>query len=72
MLDKTSSHRLERRRVIIWKKLQKYNIDIVALSEVRLAENDSIREETGYTFYWSGKTSISRSESGVAFAVKYV
>ena len=40
------------------------------MSEVRFAENRSIRKETGYTFYWSGKRSTDRNESGVAFAVR--
>ena len=49
-------------------ELQKYIIDIAALSEERwFSESASIREETLYIFYWRRKTS---TEPGVAFAVK--
>ena len=47
----------------------KYDIDFAALGEVKLVVSGSIKEETGYT-YWSGKTSINKSESGVAYVVK--
>ena len=54
---------------MISKELQKYNTDIAAPSDVKFAESDTIRKETGYTFNWSKKTLTDRSESGVAFAV---
>ena len=50
--------------------LSTYNIDIAALSEVRFADSGSIREENGFTIYWSGKQPSERSESGVALAIK--
>ena len=53
----------------ISKELQKYNMDIMALSGVRFTESGCIREETGYTFYWSRKTSTDKSECGVTFSV---
>ena len=55
--------------IIIFKKFQKY-IDVATMSEVRLAESSSIREEIGYTFNWSEKTSTDRGESGIVFAVR--
>ena len=63
MLDKPNSNRPERRSTIISKELQKYNINMAALSEIRFTENSNFIEETGYTFYWSRKTSTDRSVS---------
>ena len=47
MLDRNTSERPERRSAIISKELQKYSIDIAALSEVRFKDSGSIREESG-------------------------
>ena len=69
MLDRTYTERPERRSAIISKVLSNYQIDIAALSEVRFAESGCIREESGYTIYWSGKPSSERSESGVGLAI---
>ena len=70
MLNKLNLNRPERRSAIKFKELQKYNIDIAALSEVRFAKSGNIKEEMGYTFYWNGKTSTDRNESGVAFVIR--
>lgn len=70
MLNRNNSDRPERRSAIISKELHRYSIDIAALSEVRFADSGSIREESGYTIYWSGKPSGDKSESGVALAVR--
>ena len=69
MLDRDRAERPERRSAIIVRELKKYGIDIGALSEVRFGDTGSIREEAGYSIYWSGKTSGMKSESGVALAV---
>ena len=68
--DKTNPNRPKRRISITSKELQKYNIDIVALNEVRFTESGNVREKTGHAFYWDRKTLTDRSVSGVAFAVK--
>ena len=34
------------------RELSRYQIDIAALSETRLAEEGSIAEPKGYTFFW--------------------
>ena len=70
MLDKFNSNRPERRSPIIFKKLKKYDIDIAALSEGKFFESGCIKEDTVYTFIWSGKTSTDWSESALAFAVR--
>ena len=64
-----SSKRLERRTALISRELQRYNLDIVALSETRLTGEGNVSDE-GYTFFWKGKPHGSKKESGVAFAVK--
>ena len=50
--------------------ISKHNNDIAALSEGRFSGNGHIREETGYSIYWSGKTAGERSESGVILAIR--
>lgn len=69
MLDRERAERPERRSAIIARELAKYSVDIGALSEVRFGGTGSIREEAGYTIFWSGKTSGNQSESGVALAI---
>ena len=69
MLDRDRVDRPERRSAIITRELRKYSVDICALSEVRFGDTGSIREEAGYTIYWSGRTSGRKSESGVALAI---
>ena len=54
MIDKPNSNWLKRKSTIITKELQKYYNDIVVLSDVRLTENGSIKEEMGNTFNWNG------------------
>ena len=51
MLDRENTERPERRSAIISSELQKYGIDIAALSEVRFKDTGNIREESGYTIY---------------------
>ena len=48
----------ERKTVLVSLALHKYNIDIAALSETRLAVARSQLEEVkgGYVFFWSGKS----------------
>ncbi|WP_419595932.1 endonuclease/exonuclease/phosphatase family protein, partial [Thiolapillus sp.] len=47
------------------------DIDIAALSEVRFAEQGSLREDgAGYTLFWSGKNKDERRLSGVGFMIK--
>ena len=47
------------------------DIDIATLSEVRFAEQGSLREDgAGYTLCWSGKNKDERRLSGVGFMIK--
>jgi len=69
MLDCSYAERPQRRSAIILKVLSNYQIYIAALREVQFAESGCIREESGYTIYWSGKPSSEKSESGVRLAI---
>ena len=66
MLDKADSSRPERSSALVAHELSRLNIDITALSEVRLVDEGSLVEHgAGYILYWSGKPS-----TGVGFMVK--
>ena len=69
LIDRAGSKRPERQTALVAKELSRYNIDIAALCETPLAQNDSILAH-GYTFFWSGKAETDRRESGVGFAIK--
>ena len=63
--------RIERKTAILAKELQRYNIDIAALSETRLSGEDQLVEkDSGYTIFWSGRSEKEKRQSGVGFAVK--
>ena len=60
-----------RRTALIACELARCNIDIAALSETRLPDEGSLVESgTGYTFFWSGLTTVARRIHGVGFAVR--
>ena len=51
-----SDDRPKRRSAFVARELAQLEIDIAALSEVRFAEQGSLREDgAGYTLFWSGK-----------------
>lgn len=69
LLDSTD--RPVRRSAIILQELQKYNIDIAALSETRMAEEGKLTEDmAGYTLYWKGVPSGHKRIHGVGLAVE--
>ena len=71
MLDLKDSGRPERRSALIAHELLRLNIDIAALSEVRLPEEGSLKEHgAGYTLFWSGKPASERRLSGVGFMLR--
>ena len=71
LLDIDTSERHQRRSALVAKELERYNIDIAALSETRLAGKGELCERgSGYTFFWSGNGCEERRESGVGFAIK--
>src|SRR5579871_1928198 len=73
LLDRTEANRPERRTALVARELGRYNIDIAALSETRLAEEGNLVERgAGYTFFWSGRSKEEKREAGVGFAIKSI
>ena len=71
LLDADKSKRPERRTALVTRELKRLNIDIAALSETRLAEEDQLKEEgSGYSLFWVGKRKGERRDGGVGFAIK--
>ncbi len=66
-----AAERPERRTALLAKELARYKIDIATLSETRLANEGQLTESGGgYTFFWSGRSTEERRESGVGFAIR--
>ena len=62
---------LERKTALVCLELEKYNIDIAALSETRLAGISRLTEvKGGYDLFWSGKDETEPRHSGVGFAIR--
>ena len=71
LLDRDAFSRPERRTALIAGELGKYQIDIAALSETRLAEEGSVVEpKGGYTFFWREKAKDGDRIHGVGLAIK--
>jgi exonuclease III len=66
-----SERTTERRTAIIGLELERYNIDIAALSETRFAGTGQLTEPTsGYTYLWSDLPESEKRLYGVGFAIK--
>lgn len=68
-------HQLDREETAssrpVAKELARYNIDIAALRETRLADEGSITElASGYTFFWKGKAQNKNKIHGVGLAIR--
>ena len=72
MLDRNeTTDRPARRTALIAQELARYQIDIAALSETRLADEGSLTEDQGaYTFFWKGLPLNEQRIHGVGFAIK--
>ena len=71
LLDNIRADRPARRTALVAKELARYNVDIAAISETRLADKGQLTEHGGgYTFFWSGHSSKERRKAGVGFAIK--
>ena len=71
LMDSSSSDRPERRTALVGRELDRYKVEIAALSEIRLAEEGLLKEVgAGYTCFWSGRKKEERREAGVGFAIK--
>lgn len=69
--DTNADNRPARRTALVAAELNRYGIDIAALSETRLPDSDQLVEVgSGYTFFWKGKPANERREAGVGFAIR--
>ena len=70
-MDRERANRPARRTALVARELARYGIDIAALSETRREEEGQLVETVSkYTFFWIGKSSDEKRESGVGFAIK--
>ena len=71
LMDSAGSDIPQRRTTLVGRELDRYKVEIAALSESRLAEEGLLKEVgAGYTFFWSGRKKEERREAGVGFAIK--
>ena len=71
LMASSGSDRPERRTALVGRELDRYKVEIAALSETRLAEEGLLKEVgAGYTFFWSGRKKEGRREAEVGFAIK--
>ena len=69
-MDTANSDRPERRSALVCRELARFNINVVALSETRLADGGKNQETAAeYTIFWIGKTSEWPRIHGVGFAI---
>ena len=72
-MDTIYSNRPEPMTAIVAHELSRYNIDMAALSETRLAGTGDLAEVgAGYTFFWSGKAADEPRKAGVGSAIRAV
>ena len=70
-MDSADSDRPQRRIALVGRELDRYKVEIAALSETRMAEEGLLKEiSAGYNFFWSGRKRKERCEAGVGFAIK--
>ncbi|XP_038072312.1 uncharacterized protein LOC119740951 [Patiria miniata] len=71
LLDHANTSRPERRTALVARELQRYRVDIAALSETHFADKGSLKEEGGgFTFFWKGKRQAEDRIYGVGFAIR--
>ena len=71
LMDSSGSDRPQGRTALVGRELDRYKVEITALSETHLAEEGPLKEVgAGYTFFWSGRMKEERREAGVGFAIK--
>ena len=71
LMDSAGSDRPYRGTALIGRELDRYKVEIVALSETRLAEEGLLKEvDAGNTFFWSGRKKEEQHKAGVGFVIK--
>ena len=70
-MDNSGSDKPQRRTALVGRELDRYKVEIGALSETRRAEEGLLKEVgSGYTFFWSRRKKEERREAGLGFAIK--
>ena len=70
-MDSNTNDRPQRRTALVAAELQRYKIDIAALSETRFPLEGSLNEKrAGYTFFWKGLKEEDPRIHGVGFAIR--
>ena len=70
-MDSSSSDRPQGRTALIGRELDRYKVEIAALSETRFAEEGLLKEVgAGYTLFWNGRKERKAAEAGVGFDIK--
>ena len=70
-MDSVGSDSPQRSTVLVGRELNRYKVEIAALSETCLAEEELLKEVgASYTFFWSGLKNKARQEAGVGFTIK--
>ena len=68
LMDTANLDRPERRSALVCRELARFNIDVAALSETRLADEGNIQETAAeYKIFWIGKTTDEPRIHGVGF-----
>ena len=63
LMDREEADRPMRRTALVARELRRYRIDIAALSETRFPGEGQLKEVgSGYTFFWSGRSSEEHRE----------
>ena len=70
LMGSAGSDRPLRRTALVGRELDRYKVEIAALSETCLAEEGLLEDGAGYTLFWSGRKKEERREAGVGFAIK--
>ncbi|XP_067949468.1 uncharacterized protein [Watersipora subatra] len=70
-MDNQRSDRPDRRTAFVARELRRHDIDIAALQDTRIADEDQMTDVgSGYTFYWKGRDAKDHRLYGEGFAVK--
>ena len=70
-MDTRNDTRPQRRTALVASELGRYNVDIAALSETRLADEGSLTEiGEGYTFFWKGLPEVEHRIHGVGLVIR--
>lgn len=73
LLDRIDNACPERKTAIVARELSRYNIDVAALSETRLAEEGELVKSGGRcTFFWKGLAASEPRWSGARLAIKNI